>query len=532
MPKKPTTVATSESQKAKARQQKLVTEVTAELTAATAARQRVESEAYLDYAFYRGEQYSVYDTATRTLSTADDKHNPKVVINLVKDKVDRQHGFTTDARPTLSVIPTSSDPAKIAHAAIVDRWLRHLWDKLRLEEKINRWIRQALIFPNAYLKVYWDPDADDGQGEIAVDNLSFFQGYYAPDSVTLDEAPYFLCTVPRTVGYIEERYGVTVQPDDRLTLTAPEDLHYGSSTTAQSERALVTERWTSDGVTTVAGGQLLRDDTGDHRPFAHRQLPIIDLRYTELERAYGQSYASQFRRPQQAYNKILRKILQNIDRNDVVRYFALKGTRTSKSLTGEDGEMLEYTPPAENPNAGPPSPVPGTPLPGEVFKQLKDLEVVIDKLAGHSDVSARVLGGKVSGEALTAYQEMSNVKVRLFTRKVELAMQRLGRQMLALMKQYYTDDRHFTHYTRGKVTEYTLSAALLGDLDASITIGSALPEGRAARKDFVLSLYSKGIIDKVEVRKLLDLEGVIPESERRVLTDDPTLQPTDQPTDS
>ncbi len=515
--------ARTSTTKEKARKQKLVAEVSENLTEAAAARRNVESEAYLDYAFYRGEQYAIYDAATRTLSTADDNLSPKVVVNLVKDKVDRQHGFATDARPTLSVIPTSSDPAKITHAKVIDRWLKYLWNKLRLEEKLNRFIRQALIYPNSYLKVYWDPEADAGTGEIVVDNLSFFQGYFAPSATSLDDTPYFLCAVPRTVSYIQNRYGVAVESDERLTFTGPEEriaqeeLSGTLTSTSAAKHALVVERWTTEGVTTTAGGKLLREDTGDHKPYAHGELPIIDLKYTELERAYGQSYASQFRRPQQAYNKILRKILQNIDRNDVVRYFALKGTRTSKSLTGEDGEMLEYTPPAGNPTAGPPSPVAGTPLPPEVFRQLKDLEAVMDKLAGHSDVGPRMLNAKVSGEALNAYQEMSNVKVRLFTRKVELAMQRLGRQLLGLMRQYYTTERTFTLYEKGKVEEYTLKPEMISDLDVSITIGSALPEGRAARKDFVLGLYAKQIIDKTEVRKLLDLEGVIPEVAREVV---------------
>lgn len=108
-------------------------------------------------------------------------------------------------------------------------------------------------------------------------------------------------------------------------------------------------------------------------------------------------------------------------------------------------------------------------------------------------------------------------------------MRRLGRMMLALMRQYYTEKRTFAVFADGVMQEYTLEPGMLDGLDVSITIGSALPEGKAARKDFVMQLYDKQIISQTEVRKLLDLEGVIPEPERPLFAPPPTPPPAAAP---
>jgi hypothetical protein len=502
-------------------EQELAKKVADELNEAQESRKPAEEHAYLDYAFYKGEHYATYEQTTRTILKNDDKNDPRVVVNFVKDKVERQLGFATDARPTINVVAQSADEKKRQHAEIANRRFQYLWEELGMEEKLNRWILHALIFPVSYLKPYWDTEAENGIGEIAVDNLSFFAGYFAPQATNMHDAPHFFCAVPRKVSYIKSKYGKEVSAADKLVFTDPEDRIVQTEMNKSAADlgdgyALVVEKWSKEKIVTIAGDKVLRNEKN---AYEHGGIPVIDLRYTDLLRAYGQSYITQFRRPQQAYNKILRRILEHIDKNAVVRYFKPKDTKVNKALTNKESEIYEYE------GTQPPTAISPAPLTGEVFQQLKDLENTMDKLAGHSDISGRVLGSGVSGDALNAYQEMSSVKVRLFVRKVEIAMRRLGRMMLSLMRQYYTEKRTFAVFADGTMQEYTLEPGMLDGLDVSITIGSALPEGKAARKDFVMQLYDKRIIGQTEVRKLLDLEGVIPEPERAIIAP-PATPPT------
>jgi len=171
-------------------------------------------------------------------------------------------------------------------------------------------------------------------------------------------------------------------------------------------------------------------------------------------------------------------------------------------------------------------------LPAALF-ELQDLDKKdFDAISGVLDVTqGRRPVGIEAASAISELQEAAQTRIRFKVRLMEASLRQLGKLMMSLVQQFYTEERtirtqgatsgqpEFVTVNQEQIDPMTqavtkINDVTVGEYDIEIGVGSTLPVNKTRRADQMIELYQLGVVDK---RAVLENVGLPPEDYEKIL---------------
>jgi hypothetical protein len=132
-------------------------------------------------------------------------------VNLIYEKIEKITADLTEGRPSFLYTPhTISD---IPVTDLLNQAVPFIWAAHNMSTKYFHTVKATNLYGTWYWKVIHDPrDGKVGSVEKIVE-IPPWHGFPAPHSLDFESCPWFIETRVRTVGEIENDYGVKVDPE-------------------------------------------------------------------------------------------------------------------------------------------------------------------------------------------------------------------------------------------------------------------------------------------------------------------------------
>jgi len=154
-------------------------------------------EDWLDYEkFYDGKHWE---------RTTIDNRRP--VNNWVFSIIESETPVLTDSRPGTDVVAIEEE--NFQKARVMKEAIDYVYHINNVDLKLSQGVRSALKTGNGYLYVDFDPDAEEGIGQITIKNLPWRHVYLDPAASHIDEMSYCIIKQPMRIDDLERLYPKT-----------------------------------------------------------------------------------------------------------------------------------------------------------------------------------------------------------------------------------------------------------------------------------------------------------------------------------
>ncbi|MPL59605.1 hypothetical protein SDC9_05159 [bioreactor metagenome] len=405
----------------------------------------------------------------------------RVFCNFIFSTIQTTAPLLTDNRPIWTVLPRRYFFQRVAD--LYNDALKFVWEMTRMDEKLLDAVYDSLIHGTALFKVYFDPDAANGLGDIAIDIVDPFDFVIAPG---YDD--------PWNASWCGMRKLMPVEDVKRLYPSAEKQItpeEYATEHDQKQDRLaehdligdyiLVYEIWLRDNATedaieeqyagkdadghdvmeakkvkkakypngrilTFTGGNcILLDDRPS--PFKHGRPPYVALHdYKVPHQFWGIGEPDQIENLNREFNVRLQQIVEHArkytKRNIVVDESAGITTEQVKEAIQKGDQVLMS-------KAGFAKDVVATldvpDLPPVITQIMSTLPQLIEEVSGVTDVTKGVTGKRQRQTAteMSMLLESSYTRTRQRVRNLESSIKRLATLIVELMMQFYTEPRNF-----------------------------------------------------------------------------------------
>lgn len=521
------------------------------------------------FEFYQGKQWS----GTRP------SYKSTPVYNIIRSTVQSILPILTDARPGFNVMP--EEPNDFDFADTMSKATESWWEKLTMDQTILEVLMDSMIFDAGICKVTWNQELQDGIGDVFVDVIDP-KDIYVPITARDFEknCDWVIHVMKKSVGELKMRFpdfADKIKADDTkstsqdskqaikddVTLVSPIDKKSTVSNPmpgqSNDDRALCTviECWLEDisleqyeeenevkfkkrfprgKVITILPGQKLRLQSIEN-PYRHGLKPFIRFVDTVLPRRFwGEGEVKELMGLQVIINKTLSVIMDyaNFMGNPIWKTEKGAGVNPSK-LTNSIGLVLEINDgfidkvKREFPEGIPPY----------IIDFFHTMVRAVETVSGASEITqGRKPAGITAAAAIDTIQEAAQTRIRLKERNLQSSLSQLGKQVISLMMQYYTQPRiaritgktewpeYFeffvedlpeedkVKYTKKgykfdtSINRYvegpTEQGVSKGIFDVKILSGTALPFAKAQKSNVAFRLFDSQVIDDEELLGVLE----------------------------
>lgn len=520
--------------------------------------------------YRRGYQFSSYNPSTKSVVLTSSSR-VRIPINLLWSQMRVIRNQVTAFRPKWEVLPTGKSEQSLNNARYSGKLLDYYFDRLNLRKKIKEIVTQGLIYSvGGPLQILFDPDADDGKGEIVirlVDTFDFFIDMRATDD---QDAEYCAMAVRRPLD--------EVRTDPKYTFK--EKLEHGETREAESEykqfllqslklvsqykqddsqHVILKEFWWKVRVDDNNMKELKEElkknneETKDlkkgevlMRVITYTDLQIDPLRIQLLRRGdfpfviyqadinpaelYGESWAKHVIPMNRALNALESSIFDYHYKYAKGRIVIDKDSGVSV-INNEHGSIIEKNQGAEV------SPLPLAALPGTYIKQIENMRRYIEDIGGAHDVSlGRIPTGVKSGVGIAELKQADSTNQSDLVDNLEDFLVRVGKKVLKEIANNYDrprvikalgksgDSEHFAivgakagekRSNKKEVTfgPDTFNLAHIGaDNEIRVSIGSWLAYTKTAQYEKLKEMYQAGAIDQktlLEHMEFNDVQNII-----------------------
>lgn len=464
------------------------------------------------------------------------------VINHLAELIQREVAYLTDSRPVIRIVARNDHLQPVAE--VLEDIIAALWEERNWQQKQQELLVLAAIFGAAFARCVWNPQLDDGRGDIDIvvgDPRVYLVDPFCLRANQLDEAEYIIheYVVPKSV--LDEQYphlASRIKP----TYGADEEekgfkhflrkLLFGAEKEQKAivPRCLVQEFWIKDrSRVELEDGQSVRKYPGGrhivrvgHLILKDEPNPYIDERFPidmfdwsfNPNNAWGISEVEYLHSLQEMYNKLMAIIVEHailtcnavwIGEEDALSPAAW--TR----LTNKPGAIVRVRP-GKTLHRDPPPP-----LPAYIQNAVQYLENQMQVLSGMTDVMRGERGALTSGVAIESLQVASQAIIRLRARSFEQFLSRIGQKLISRIFQFYTTDRvikilgpdgnirqyewvrkqimdPILKYYHGDYRQKLHSA--FRDLQFKVVEGSSLAMNKIQKVMMAITFYRMGVIDE------------------------------------
>lgn len=494
---------------------------------AQGARKELDWKWFMYDLWVLGNHYARWDKNTQQIiTTIKDRGKPKVVINKVYTTLRSVRNFVLRNRPRAEVTPEGLNEENVEESNKLNRFLDFIHDKLRLRTKLKGTVWHALKYSVGWWQVLWSEDADDGQGEIAVNVVDPYDLYWDPVARDPLEARYAILAVRKNIEDLKNdpKYKIKdMKGDNQLAASSLKSRIMQAERGAEiagsdksSSTIIVREHWyweipegkAKEGekkerklmLCTIAGDEIIREpeDTGLNRmPFFKLPSDVEPLSM------YGQGWVKNLIPPNRLLNRLESQIAEYNDLMNRGKWVMDKGAGV-RVITNENGQIIEkkrgYEVKQEN----------IIPLSAVIVQQIENCNRYIEDIGGAHDASlGRIPTGAKSGKSIEALQTGDSNNMSEIVENIEEFLEDVYEYILYIASQKYqfarrivptteTGERMFVDIV-GETAEEDVkpenALVIKGKNIVDVKITSWLAQTGEARREALKELYEMKAID-------------------------------------
>lgn len=487
-------------------------------------RAPTERQWYVNLAFYFGKQ-NIQLTVSRATTNGFQLNTPaappwrvRMVINRMRPAINKQVSNLTSQEPRFFTVASGTDDVDIASTRITEALLDNYYREQHYKLRLKRVVWWGSICGSSYFKTYWDPsakDADGNTGDVVTDVIDPFH-IYIPDLLQedLENQPYVIHATTMSPDMVKSIYKTEVDANVSAAASILEDQFLsltGISKAKRSNEVLMLEFWVKPNryarfpkgaMFTVAGDKLVQFKEG--WPYDHGEYPFAKFDDIDSGKFYGEALLTDLLPIQRELNRTRSQIIEAKNLMAKPKLLAERGSINAAQITSEPGQVVLYMP-----GMAPPTPLPMQSLPRESADEIVRLQDDISDIAGQHDI-ARLISGRTSAAAISAVQEQDATMIAGAATSIEQLTEKTGRQVIALVKQYYTTARDIKIVGPDQAFEILSfkNTDITNNTEIYVETGSALPFNKAGRQAFLMDAFKMGLIpDPNDVLELMQIGG-------------------------
>ena len=446
-------------------------------------------------------------------------------------------GFVTRHKPFVLVEPKENTEEAKAYARRANRLLERD-NQLNNFRKINKeWVYFGVKYGVGYRQVGYDKNTHCSI-RWSIDPMDFFSGNLEDE---VEDAPFVIKTVRRTIGYVRQRYGkeaLDVQPDNELAADEYKKLslqiNYQQEQSQKGIRiedqtVILKECWYRLYKPNKYGGTVNKVVFVDNKIINHEETPFDEYPFIPYKsdivpnEAMGEGHLKHIVAPQRMLNMLNMQLLEYNHLVNNGRYLVDKGAGLD-IIINQMGQIIQKNT-GKTVTALPPPPISPT-----LETQLRLANEFIEVIGGQSDASlGRVPTGVTSGKGLEALQYGDSNNISDLRDNFEdslaleaqwiLKMYSLFEDKGIVLSNRISDEEVDTfavvgesayRATGSKIPEkyvmdngdYCGTCAILTENQVKVSVTSQLGETREAKMDLLFRLLDAGLPLKVLLENL------------------------------
>ncbi len=437
--------------------------------------------------------------------------------------------------PVFTVTPRTGDDEDVNAAQVGEQILRYSWPHLSMSEHLEEALLWSRICGAGFVKTFWDPAQGDGvdvcvgpdgqvlcdpsgrpmragdyppqalmqmgvqtktinQGDIRLEVRSPFQMYLDPLASRFPDVEWMIEESVKSVEHVKQRYGVELPADTNANPGMLESrMGAAIGGTGSYKGVKLREYWCRPGTQHPHGCRVVWSKDQilkvDQHPFD--ALPYIMLKGIPVPgRMWPGSVVEQLRGPQDELNKVKSQIAENRNRVGNPTVLASKqavqdADKFTDALTIPGGAYFYDDTGTQN---AVPAYLAAPTLPPYVLEEIQRIEESLQEISGQHEVtSASVPPGVTAASAINLLQEADDTRLGPAIRDYEEQLGELGRKILSLVAEYYTDTRTVRIAGENDAWEiFDFRGSMLRDnTHVEVQAGSAFPQSKAAKQAFM-----------------------------------------------
>jgi len=523
--------------------------------------------------FYRGKQWKTGANA-----------RSKPVMNIIRQMIQATIPILTDQRPGFN--PMARDPSDYQFANCMATLIENWWDNSGMDHTLIEAIFCSMLFDCGVLKVTWDPSLEDGIGDVCVESVDP-KDIYVPEGCRdfTKDCGWVIQKSRKPIGYLRRLFpdmadrikaDAIDDPTEKISksmdlkLVSPTD-QYGQKGMAQTGESSDTRKMCEVAECWIDDESLIEEERDDGKggvekvvrkkfpkgklitilpnqnlllqsvesPYAHGKKPFVRIVDMILPgEFYGEGEAKALMPTQKIINKTLAHIFDVmqlmanpiwvVEEDSGVDPETITNSISAvlKVAAGKKDSVRRDFPPA---------------LQSGMMEVYKTLITQAEQISGISEISqGRKPTGVTAASAIENLQEASQTRIRAKERNLQVSLQQLGTQIMALMMQFYRTPRvvritgkenvwpeyfeffieedgegsylfHKKNYVFDQQNQrytaeptFKTTGPTKGLMDIKIMGGTAMPWAKTTRANIAFKLYDSQVIDGKELLDTLE----------------------------
>lgn len=472
-----------------------------------------DKEAWLNLAFYMGEQYVEWADAASTIRRIprqpDQAHTPRPVANKIMHFVNQELAMALQTRPTVDVLPASEDPMDISNANVALAWLTWLTEPqvADFDSELSNASMWALGATEGFLKWVWNPRLKRPD----VVSCSPLDIYMDPYVKKFKDSRYIIHSQFLDVEQVYDIYGQEVKPTD-VDRADPVKValmrEMGMAPVLQG--CIINELWMKpnrrypDGLFVVWTN---RDQLIAPQPFPyhHGRLPFTQI--GSIPRPGTPHYTSAvsfLRSPQMELNKFHAQMILVRQNFSNPKWWIPSELELESDPDDSPNQILRGN--SSNGQLKPELLQPSTMPPNDQGQWIS--KEMMDVVGLHEVSQAQVPGRVEAAKAIELLKESDDGRLSEFLRTVKTSISEGFYQFLMLAHQYMTAEQIVPTYSREGYPEVKrfMKEQIKPGIKVKVTMGTGLARSRAARTDQLMTMWDNSILqDRELMAELLEM---------------------------
>ena len=496
----------------------------------------VELQWFVNYMYYKGYQNLKYDKTTGTF--IKDVRNPLTFyVNHTYMVCRAVRNAVMKANPTWDVDALPYGELDNDTSRILGEYLAFEYDRLNLEEKVNKSLLFGLLYGLGIFQYGYDDSLDDGEGNVWIECLDPFDTYIDPYCSSMDDARYVIKVMSKPLELIENNPNYDKKAVENLSTTSNLSesdyknliLNNENNINNTSKNVILHEGWfvTKDGIrvitTSPQSNEILRNEltTFKKLPFEIYQPDI------NVGGIYGEGWVKNIVPLNKAANYLETSRLEYNILINKGRLLIPKGAGV-KSVTNQNGEKIYY-------KAGfKPEFLPTPPMGSDVDRQINALGTYIQLIgAANEAFVGQTPTGVKSGIAIETLIASNFNQLSDLVNNLSNTLARLGEDILQLGYEYQLLTKPFRASSgeyygilgggqEPKEMERILKVVSIpANPEVRVRITSGVAHTKEAKRDILMTLRAGGDVSRQTLLENLDID---PEEEQERIAEEQAPQ--------
>ncbi|UVI31210.1 portal protein [Paenibacillus spongiae] len=442
---------------------------------------------------------------------------PNPVVNYVAYVVDQKTPQLTNNRPRGLILPTAQGDEEVAK--LFTQVTDVIAERVGLDETITEVVPTGLLLGIGWFKVYWDNSKSGGKyrpdeyppkstvwkGDVCVEAPDPANIYHDPQAHKVEDCRYIIYAVPKTVEWVEEKFGVKVDAEQSFQT----EIYDRPSDNQANNRVMLYEYWYKEkgtiNVIYAAGGKVLKRIP---EVYKHGRYPFVAFVPKKKRKSLtGIGEPRNIIDNQEILNKFIEMFTRNtmLTANPILLIDDTSGinpdtftakpgvTQLARGLKSGAKVMDWFQPPQ---------------ISADVPNIIEKFQEFIERMSGVYDANTgETPGGVTAAAAIQMLVEQGSIPIKGIATNLHHAIKDVYELIIELVKENYTEERYIriTDENGGYQFQPFIGAKYAEiDLDVQVSAGASTPTSKAYIHQLGADLFQQGILPASMYVEMLD----------------------------